>query len=58
MSGRDLTRRATRQIPFTYTDLNGINICTEDIDKAYIQDPSLKKDFIICEKEFGLYNIS
>ena len=45
------------RIPFTYYALNVIDVCTEDINNDYLQDPSSKNDFIIYGKEFGLENI-
>ena len=50
--------RYSIRITFTYAALNGINVFTEDIKNAYLQDPSSQKYFIICGKEFGLENKS
>jgi hypothetical protein len=45
-------------IAFTYVTLNGVDICPADIRNAYLQAPSSQKDYIICETEFGLENVS
>ena len=50
--------RYSFRITFTYVVLNGINVFTEYIKNAYLQDPSSQKYFIICGKEFGLENKS
>ena len=49
----DVSRDSMR-IEFTYTSLNGINICSSDIRNAYLQAPSSQMDYIICGPEFGL----
>ena len=54
----EVVSRDSIRITFTYDNLNGIYVCTEDINNAYLQDPSSQKYFIMCRKEFGLENIS
>eukprot|EP00957_Ditylum_brightwellii_P165490 12599481-Ditylum_brightwellii.AAC.1 len=44
-------------IAFTYAALNKLDVCATNIQNAYLQAPSLRKDYIICGPEFGLENI-
>ena len=45
------------RIAFTYATLNGLDVCAADIRNAYLQAPSLQKDYVICGPEFGLGNV-
>ena len=45
------------QIAFTYTALNGFDVCTADIQNAYLQTPLSQQDYIVCGPEYGLENI-
>ena len=45
------------RIAFTYTALNGLQVCAADICNAYLQAPSLCKGYIICGPEFGIENV-
>ena len=45
------------QTALTYAALNGLDVCAADIQNAYLQVPSLQKDYIICGQEFGLENV-
>ena len=49
--------RETVQIALTYAALNDLDVFTADIWNAYIQAPSLQKDYIICGPEFGVESI-
>ena len=49
--------RESVQIAFTYAALNGLEVCAADIRNAYLQAPSLQKDYIICGPEFGIENV-
>jgi hypothetical protein len=44
------------RIALTYAALNGLEVCTANIRKAYLQAPSSYKDYIICGPEFGVEN--
>eukprot|EP00957_Ditylum_brightwellii_P062809 4765834-Ditylum_brightwellii.AAC.1 len=44
------------RIAFTYAALIKLDVCAADIRNAYLQSPSLRKDYIICGPEFGLEN--
>ena len=45
------------RIALTYAALNGLEVCTIDIQNSYLQSPSYEKHFIICGPEFGLENV-
>ena len=45
------------RIALTYAAQNRLDVCAADIRNAYLQAPSLQKDYIICGPEFGLENI-
>ena len=45
------------RIGFNYAALNNLDVCTCDIQNAYLQAPSSEKDYIICGPEFGLENV-
>ena len=45
------------RIALTYAALNGLEVCTSDIQNSYLQSPSYEKHFIICGPEFGLENV-
>eukprot|EP00957_Ditylum_brightwellii_P020340 1534849-Ditylum_brightwellii.AAC.1 len=45
------------RIAFTYAALNKLDVCTADIQNAYLQAPSSRKGYIICGPEFGLENV-
>ena len=49
--------RESVRIAFTYAALNGLDVQAADIQNAYIQAPSSRKDYIICGPEFGLENV-
>ena len=49
--------RESVRIAFTYAALNGVDVQAADIQNAYIQAPSSRKDYIICGPEFGLENV-
>ena len=49
--------RESVHIAFTYATLNGLDVCAADIWNAYLQAPSLQKDYVICGPEFGLENV-
>jgi hypothetical protein len=49
--------RESVRIALTYAALNGLQVCAANIRNAYLQAPSLQKDFIICGPEFGLENV-
>eukprot|EP00957_Ditylum_brightwellii_P130636 9965706-Ditylum_brightwellii.AAC.1 len=49
--------RESVHIAFTYAALNKLNVRAADIQNAYLQAPSLRKDYIICDPEFGLENV-
>jgi len=49
--------RETVRIALTYAALNGLEVCTCDIQNAYLQAPSTQMDYVICGPEFGLENI-
>ena len=38
---------------FTMAAMNGLDVCTADIQNAYIQAPTSEKHYIICGPEFG-----
>ena len=44
-------------IAFTYAALNGLPVCTADIQNAYLQAPASEKHYVICGPELGLENI-
>ena len=44
-------------IALTYAALNDLDVFAADIWNAYLQAPSLEKDYIICGPEFGVENI-
>ena len=44
-------------IVFTYAALNKLDVCVADIQKVYLQAPSMQKDFIIWGPESGLEHI-
>ena len=44
-------------IAFTYVALNGLDVCAVDIRNAYLQVPSLQRDYIVCGPEFGIENV-
>eukprot|EP00957_Ditylum_brightwellii_P043524 3299918-Ditylum_brightwellii.AAC.1 len=48
--------RESVRIGFIYAALNKLDVCTAAIRNAYLQAPSLHKDYIICRPEFGLEN--
>ena len=41
------------RIVFTLAAMNGLDICTADIQNVYIQAPTSEKHYIICGTEFG-----
>ena len=45
------------RIALTYAALNKLDVCAANIQNAYIQAPSSRKDYVICGPEFGLENI-
>ena len=45
------------QIAFIYSALNGLDVCTADIQNANLQSPLSQQDYIVCGPEFGLENI-
>ena len=49
--------RESVRIAFTYASLNGLDVFATDIWNAYLQAPSSRKDYIICDPEFGINNI-
>ena len=49
--------RESMHIAFTYVALNGLDICAVDIQNAYLQAPSLQRDYIMCGPEFGIENV-
>ena len=49
--------RESVRIAFTYAALNDLDIFAGDIQNAYLQAPSSRKDYIICGPEFGLENV-
>ena len=49
--------RESIQITFTYAVLNDLDICLADIQNAYLQTLSSKKNCIICGPGFGLENV-
>ena len=49
--------RESVRIALTYAALNKLNVCAADIQNAYIQAPSSRKDYIIYGPEFGLENV-
>jgi hypothetical protein len=40
--------RESVRIALTYAALNGLEVCATDIRNAYLQAPSICKDYIIC----------
>ena len=52
-----LVSRESVRIVFTNATLNGLDVCTANIQNAYLQAPSLQKDRVICGPEFGLENV-
>ena len=48
--------RETVSIVLTYSDLNGLDIISADIQNAYIISPDTEKHFIACGPEFLLEN--
>ena len=44
-------------IAFLYAALNGLDVFVADIQNAYLQAPSWRKDYIVCGPEFGFVNI-
>ena len=51
-----VSRKSVR-IALTYAALNKLDVCAADIQNAYIQAPSSRKDYVICGPEFGLENV-
>ena len=49
--------RESVRIAFTYDELNGLPVCTANIQNAYLQAPASEKHYVICGPEFGLKNI-
>ena len=49
--------RESVQIAFTYTALNGLDVCMVDVRNAYLQSPTSQKYYIICGPEFGMENV-
>jgi hypothetical protein len=47
----------SEQIALTYAALNNLDVIAADIQNAYLQVPSSRKDDIVCEIEFGLENV-
>ena len=45
------------QIAFTYAALNGLDMFAANIQNAYLQAPSSRKDYITSGPEFGIENI-
>ena len=44
-------------IVLTYAALNYLDVTFSDIRNAYLQAPSLQKDYIICGPEFWIENM-
>ena len=49
--------RESVRIAFTYAAINGLPVCSADIQNAYLQAPASEKHYVICSPEFGLENI-
>ena len=49
--------RESVRIALTYAALNDLDVWAADIQNAYIQAPSSRKDYITCGPEFGLENV-
>ena len=49
--------RESIRIAFLYAALNGLDVFAADIQNAYLQAPSSRKDYIVCGPEFGLQNV-
>lgn len=49
--------RESVRIALTYAALNDIDIVAADFQNAYLQAPSLQKDYITCGVEFGFENV-
>ena len=45
------------RIALTYAALNGLDVTCADIRNAYLQAPSLQKDYILCGPEFDIENM-
>jgi len=45
------------RIAFTYAVLNDLDVTAADIQSAYLQSPSSKKQYIVCGAEFGLGHV-
>ena len=45
--------RDSVRIAFTLATMNGLDICTADIQNAYIQVPTSEQYYVICGPEFG-----
>ena len=48
--------RETVSIVLTYSDLNGLDIISDDIQNSYITATNTEKHFIVCGPEFGFEN--
>ena len=46
--------RESVRIAFIYAALNGLKVATGDVKSAYLQAPTLKKHYIICDESFPL----
>ena len=44
-------------IALIYAALLGLDVCTCDIQNAYLQAPLTEKHYVICGPEFGLENV-
>ena len=49
--------RESVEIMFTYTGLNGLDVCMVDIRNDCLQSPTSQKHYIICGPEFGMENV-
>ena len=49
--------RESFRIAFTYTALKNLDVYAADVQNAYLQAPSSRKDYIICGPKFGLENV-
>ena len=49
--------RESIRILITHAALHGVPVMSEDVQNAYLQDPTSEKHFVISEPEFGIENI-
>ena len=52
-----MVSRESFRMVLTYAALNDLEVCAADIQNAYLQAPSSRKDFVVCGPEFGLENV-